>query len=116
MVFCCNLGIHEDKDFEKTLEILDEDADDTILLDNLDLLDKTIEEATLQKSRIAVATPSTKKQSTTVAAKQIRDTDSEVAKSDKDATKLKTDNVHVIDDTPKKTAKRPRKLSESKSN
>lgn len=37
------VGIHDDANFEKTLEELDEDSDDTILLDNLDILDKTIE-------------------------------------------------------------------------
>lgn len=36
------LGVHGDKDFEKTLEELDDDD----LINNMDILDKTIEEAT----------------------------------------------------------------------
>ncbi|KAF7282331.1 hypothetical protein GWI33_002903 [Rhynchophorus ferrugineus] len=39
------LGIHKNKDFEKTLMELDDDSNDTILMDNIDLLDKTLEEA-----------------------------------------------------------------------
>ncbi|KAH1024059.1 replication factor C subunit 1 [Dendroctonus ponderosae] len=109
------LGIHEDKDFEKTLEMLDEDADDTILLDNLDLLDKTIEEATLPKSGNTVTSPSTKNQSSAVTPKQVCAKDSEPAKSEKDARNLKTNIVHVIDDTPKKAGKRQRKTSETNS-
>lgn len=39
------LDIHKNTDFEKTLMELDEDSNDTILMDNIDLLDKTFEEA-----------------------------------------------------------------------
>ncbi|XP_030754846.1 replication factor C subunit 1 [Sitophilus oryzae] len=45
------LGIHANKDFEKTLMELDEDSDDTILLDNMEMLDKTIEEALLEGNK-----------------------------------------------------------------
>ncbi|XP_060516743.1 replication factor C subunit 1 [Cylas formicarius] len=47
------LGIHNDKDFEQTL--IELDGDDDVLLSNLDVLNKTIEEA--EKSRINKESP-----------------------------------------------------------
>lgn len=50
------IGVHDDEDFEKTLL----DLDDDVLLQNADILDKTIEEA-LQKNNVDDNNKSSKK-------------------------------------------------------
>ncbi|XP_050306899.1 replication factor C subunit 1 [Anthonomus grandis grandis] len=68
--------IHNDKAFEETLKHLDEDdgddTDDTILLDNLDLLDKTIEEA-MKADEENTAKKSNKKSKTEVLEKKVKE-------------------------------------------
>ncbi|CAG9766471.1 unnamed protein product [Ceutorhynchus assimilis] len=123
------IGVHGDADFEKTLEDLDEDSDDTILLENLDILDKTFEEAMLaenNKTKEKKDSPDKKekvkhcdrKELSSEKKKKINHSD-EIAegkikqsdKKEKSATPSKKENP--IKETPKKSEKRSRKNSES---
>ncbi|KAL1493979.1 hypothetical protein ABEB36_009657 [Hypothenemus hampei] len=85
---------HENKEFERTLKELDEDSGDTILLDNMDILDKTLEDATQNVIE---------KQS-----KQDRNEKSKDIQIEKKNNHLKEPAAN----TPKKAEKRQRKSSE----
>ncbi|XP_066154359.1 replication factor C subunit 1 [Euwallacea fornicatus] len=94
------ISVHDDKNFGKTLEDLD-DSNDTILLDNLDFLDKTIDEA-------QVSSDSNENENHSLLEVQPKET-----KSHKSINTNKERTGSDDKTTPKKSAKRTRKLSES---